>query len=258
MARSPQGDPRLLVEETASAFRGLRLDPGGLVLGCRRIVERHPFCGPLWWLAAHLVTSADPFERSRELADWIVEDPTASRLAREMPEDATVVVIGWPDLIADALVRRGDLRVRVVDSLGEGAPLVRRLERGDLEVDLLDAVGVAPAIADADLVLVEPLASGPESLMARIGSGAAAMAAAHLGVEVWGVLGRGRRLPEGLFQAMSQRIVDTDEPWEEPVETLSWSLVDRVVHAEGSSEPDGLDRSGECPMAAELLRSSPI
>ena len=84
IARSSGADQRVLVAETASALRNLGPDPAGLVVSCRRIVERHPTSGPLWWLCAHLLTSPEPMRTARELAAALDNDPT-------------------PDLLADAL-----------------------------------------------------------------------------------------------------------------------------------------------------------
>ena len=54
VARAQGADSASLVEETAMALGSLRFDPAGLVVACRRIVERHPFNGPLWWLCSGL------------------------------------------------------------------------------------------------------------------------------------------------------------------------------------------------------------
>src|SRR3954454_12116751 len=135
VARSHGGDQRLLVRETAGALRGLGLDPAGLVVACRRIVERHPTSGPLWWLCASLATSTDPFREAWSLADHIEDDPTANQLIELLPEDATVTVVGWPDFAGEALIRRGDLAALVIDSNDNGPSLVRRLERVDIEAD---------------------------------------------------------------------------------------------------------------------------
>src|SRR3954464_975712 len=133
VARSHGGDQRLRVRETAGALRGLGLDPAGLVVACRRIVERHPTSGPLWWLCASLTTSADPFREAWAFAEHIEDDPTANRLVELIPEDATVVVVGWPDLAGEAVIRRGDLMPLVVDSNNAGSSLIRRLQRSDVE-----------------------------------------------------------------------------------------------------------------------------
>ncbi|MBA3289003.1 MAG: hypothetical protein H0U21_13480, partial [Acidimicrobiia bacterium] len=66
VARAQGADAESLVRETAGALRGLGLDPAGLVVACRRIVERHPSCGVLWWLCARMLTSGDAHGASRD------------------------------------------------------------------------------------------------------------------------------------------------------------------------------------------------
>ena len=90
VARAQGADPASLVEETAHALGSLHFDPSGLVVACRRIVERHPFTGALWWLCANVSTSAEPFEAVWELADEIRNDPTGAELGAALPDDALV------------------------------------------------------------------------------------------------------------------------------------------------------------------------
>ncbi|MFY7948390.1 MAG: amidohydrolase family protein, partial [Gemmatimonas sp.] len=129
VARASSADQRLLVRETAGALRGLQFEPAGLVIACRRIVERHPTSGPLWWFCASLLTSARPFEACNQLASEVEHDPTPDHLVDLLPDNATVCVVGWPDLVGDAVMRRGDIRVLAVDADDEGRSFVRRLER---------------------------------------------------------------------------------------------------------------------------------
>src|SRR3954451_3140179 len=118
VARASGADQRVLVHETATALRGLRLEPSGLVTACRRIVERHPTSGPLWWLCAKTLTAADPLAESWCCVQAIEEDPTADLLARALPDDATVCLVGSPTQVAHALSRRGDVMVLAADSHG--------------------------------------------------------------------------------------------------------------------------------------------
>lgn len=65
-----------LVHESAWALGAMASDPQALVLVVRRLVEKHPACGPLWWLGAHVLTAADPVARLRELTADYSDDPT--------------------------------------------------------------------------------------------------------------------------------------------------------------------------------------
>lgn len=261
VARAQGADPASLVEETAHALGSLHFDPSGLVVACRRIVERHPFTGALWWLCANVSTSAEPFEAVWELADEIRHDPTGAELGAALPDDALVATIGDPDVIGDGLIRRGDIRVLALDAGHMATSFVRRLERYDVDVDPVDA-GVAGVVANhADVVLVEAMAVDPERAVVPVGSSTIAAAARSWGTEVWLVAGVGRRLPAGFIDAMVAKVealaVDID-PWDVDVEVLPTSMFTHVVGPHGKVPMGPPAIVAECPMAHELLRHSPI
>jgi hypothetical protein len=261
VARAQGADPASLVEETAHALGSLHFDPSGLVVACRRIVERHPFTGALWWLCANVSTSAEPFEAVWELADEIRHDPTGAELGAALPDDALVATIGDPDVIGDGLIRRGDIRVLALDAGHTATSFVRRLERYDVDVDPVDA-GVAGVVANhADVVLVEAMAVAPERAVVSVGSSTIAAAARSWGTEVWLVAGVGRRLPAGFIDAMVAKVealaVDID-PWDVDVEVLPTSMFTHVVGPHGKVPMGPPAIVAECPMAHELLRHSPI
>ncbi len=246
----------MLVRETATAIAGLNLDPAGLVVACRRIVERHGTSGPLWWLCANLVTSAEPFREAWGLADHIEEDPTADQLVDLLPEAATVCVVGWPDFAGEALIRRGDLNALVIDSNDLGNSLVRRLQRVDVEAEEISPVGTAAAVLGSDLVIVEALAAGPDGALCSIGSHAAAAVAYCAEIPVWIVAGRGRRMPEPMWKAMLQRLDDAADGWDHEVERVPLAMATAIVGHEGLNDPVAASLAAECPMAFELLRTS--
>lgn len=236
----------------------MQFDPSGLVVACRRILERHPECGPLWWLCARLLTSTDPFELTWELADEIDRDPTAGELTVTIPDDATIVTVGWPELALQALVRRGDVTVLACDSRHEASSFVQRLERFDVPCEPVAPEALMGAVGAADLVLVEPLAVSPARVVAPVGSGVAAAVARTLDTPVWIVAGVGRRLPEGLVDAMVERVACAGEPWDLDTDQFATSLVTHVVGPTGIRPADATAFTPDCPMAAELLRASPI
>ena len=177
VARARGADAESLVRETAGALRGLELDPPGLVVACRRIVERHPTCGPLWWLCARMLTSADPMAAARAAIDEIACDRTTDRLVAELPDGATVATVGWPELAGQAVSRRGDVRVLAVDAGHQGSSFVQRLERHEVECELVPTEAAAIATAAADIVLVEAEALDGSRLVAPTGSAILAAAA---------------------------------------------------------------------------------
>ena len=253
VARASDTDQRLLARETATALRGLRLEPSGLVTACRRIVERHPTSGPLWWLCARVLTAAEPFEESWTAVETIESDPTADTLVEHLPEDATVCVVGWPDLVAEAIVRRGDVCVLAVDASG-GVGFARRLQRSNVEAEIVPAAGIGSAAAAADLVVVEASAVGADGVLAPTGSRAAASSAYCAEVPVWLVAGVGRRLPAPMWQHMLDLLADAGDPWELEDEVVPLGLVSHVAGPAGLTCAPGDTATPECPVAYELLR----
>lgn len=254
LARSSGHDQRVLVGETASALRALRMDPPGLVVSCRRIVERHPTSGPLWWLCAHVLTAADPAQAARDLPGLLELDPTPDLLAEALPEGATVLVLGWPDLAGEACLGRGDVSVLAVDVDGEGGSFVRRLERSDVLAEVVEPAGIGAAVLAADLVLVESLAVGGGDLLATRGSRAAASVAYCSEVPVWAVVGRGRCLPDAAFANLAERVADVRVPWQAEADVVPLALASYVAGELGVVPADEAHLSPECPLAHELLR----
>ncbi len=246
----------MLVRETAAALAGvIRVEPAGLVPACRRLVERHLTVGPVWWLAARVLTAADPVAAARLAGAEVDADPTAALLAAALPDDITITVVGWPELTGAGLRRRGDVEVLVGDARGEGSILVRRLvDAGTAAAGVPDA-GVAAAVMVSDLVVLEASVAGPSGILATLGSHNAAAVAAHRGVPVWAVAGVGRVLPGRLWDALLQRVDQGPaEPWDRPVELVPESLLTVVIGPAGAvTAEEGLAQS-TCPVAQELLR----
>ena len=259
VARAHGVDPAALVEETAHALGSLHFDPAGLVVACRRIVERHPFSGPLWWLCANVTTSSEPFEAVWELADQIRSDRTASELAAALPDECDVVTIGDPTVIGSGLARRGDVRVLALDIDHSATSFVRRLERYDVDYEPVDA-GCRRC--------------GHANRRRGVGRGAARwtrhasscrpvrrrspLPRAAWDTPVWAVAGVGRRLPSVYIDAMVDKLgvlaADVDE-WTLDVEVLPARLVTDVVGPHGIMPMGPPAARAECGVAAELLRN---
>lgn len=254
VARAQGADAESLVIETASALRGLGLDPGGLVVACRRIVERHPTSGPLWWLCCRLLTSTDPAAALRRVADEMSDDPTARHVRDGIADDAEVAVVGWPDVAAAALVSRGDVRTLVVDAGHGASAFVRHLDRVEIDNDLVAPEAAALAAARADLVLVECLALDADTAIVPVGSTPLAASASLVGTPVELVAGRGRRLPAAVTAAIVERAMAGDDVGRFEVETLPVTLAARIWGPDGPAT--GV--SPECELAPELLRTSPM
>lgn len=251
----------MLVRETAGALRGLGFDPAGLVVACRRIVERHPTSGPLWWLCASVLAAPDPYRCASALADELEADPTPDVVFEALPDDATVCVIGWPDLAGEALLRRGDIAVLAVDSDDDGfggSAFVRRLQRAEVSAEIVPAAGLGAAVLASDVVMVEALAATATELLAVSASRALASVGYCAEVPVWVVVGRGRCLPAPLFEVMSDRQTDVRVPWDAGAETVPLGLCNWIARPTGIAAvtDSSLSLQPECPMSYELLRSS--
>lgn len=252
VARAGAVDQGELVREAAAALSGLGDDAGGLIMSCRRLLVRHPTAGALWFLCARLLTAGDVRAEAWAATEALEHDATPGHLARLLPDDARLTVVGYPELTALALPRRGDVEVLAVDARGDGAQLARRLRGADVEaIDVPDA-GVAAAVAASGVVLLEASCVGPTGFVAPTGSRAAAAVAKQAGIPVWLVAGMGRALPARLWDAAIAGL-GGDEPWEEAEELVPLDLLDRVVGPDGGRPAADLANRADCAPVAELL-----
>ena len=257
VARAGREEPTLLGREAASALASFGDDPAALVTACRRLVARQPTCGPVWWVAARVLAAADPESEAWRAGDELARDRTAAALAYELPEDATVAVLGRPEVVADALLRRGDVRALVVDVFDEGSSLVSALRRADGDAALVPETGLGAAVAASDVVLLEAETLGPPGLVALSGSAAAA-AVGHLrGVPLWAVAATGRLLPEPLWDAVAAAVAGRDDPWNRLEEIVPLAWVDVVVGPQGAAPAAAAVGHPTCPPAPELARPAP-
>ena len=256
VARAEGAGPSLLTREAAGALASLGDDPAALVTGCRRLVDRHVAMGPVWWLAARVLAAPDPLGEARRAAAELDADPTPSVVAAELPGQTTALVVGWPEQVAQALRRRGDVEVLAVDVDGEGAALARRLGALGGDAADIDPSGLGAAVTVSGVVLLEALSAGPDGFLAAAGSKAAAAVGRVTGVEVWLTVGAGRALPGRLWEAQLARIDSSgEEPWERPYEVVPLGLVDVAVCPDGRLDPAAVPRRADCPVVPELLRA---
>lgn len=200
-----------------------------------------------------MLTGADPGNEARDASEMIQRDKTVRELEHALPGDTGIVVIGSPELASQALNARGDVEVFVADTTGDGYGFVHRLDLNDrLAVDV-PLAGLGSAVGDADLVLLETDALGPDSAICSIGSLTAAAVAAQLDTEVWLVAGVGRCLPAAMWEPLRAMVV-SDEPWEDRHEVVSLDLVDRVVGPGGPVPVAEARFRTDCPVAPELFR----
>jgi translation initiation factor 2B subunit (eIF-2B alpha/beta/delta family) len=255
VARARGVDASSLVREAAMALGSMRVDPANLVIACRRIVERHPELGPVWWLCARLLTSDDASNLAWTLADEIDDDATERYLAAALPDGAVVLTIGWPEVGGAALARRGDVTVWCADSRHQASSFMQRLERCDVECEAIPAESLARAAAAADLVLIDAVAAAPHRILAPVGSHVLAAVAGSVDTPVWLVAGVGRRLPVAYVDAIAERVLAGVDAWDLDIDDLPVGLVTHVVSVDGLTDDPAGGLRPECPFAPELLRT---
>ena len=254
VARAEGAGATLLAREAITALASLGDDLPGLVTGCRRILERHPAVGPLWWASARVLAAEDPVNEAWAAASDLDRDDTAGVLAAHLPDEATVTVIGWPEQAAEALRKRGDLEVLVVDSRDEGPQLVRRLDASGVDAYDVAEAGLGSAVKESAAVVLEAEAVGPDAFAAASGSLAAAAVARGLGIDVWVVAGVGRVLPGRLWDAMVERLDREGDPWDVGTDIVPLEWATWVCGPAGPQPWGDVAKRADCPIPAELLR----
>ena len=255
VARSTGAGPSSLVAEAALALAELGPDPLSLVTACRRLVGRHPSLGPLWWMASRVLCAADPVEEAWRVAGELDADTTAARLAAVLPEDSTILLLGWPEQAVDAVRRRGDVRVLLVSSGGESSGLSRRLKGVGVEVEDVPDAGAGAAATAADVVVLEATAAGPEMFVAAAGSLPAAAVAHAAGLPVWVVAGVGRMVPRGVWASVVARLEGSAaRPWERGMDLVGMAVCDAIAGPDGLTNDVATPRTDAFPVAPELLK----
>jgi len=256
VARSPEGDDSLVAAEAADALASFADDPAGLVIASRRLIERRPAAGPLWWLASRVLCALDPGFEAMDAAADLEGDRTAVALAGDLP-GGTVAIVGWPDQASSALRMRARMggevpvtpdRVVVVPTGRDSWGCVDWLQGHAVDARLLRDGEVVTAGRRCVLALLEASAVGPDSFVATTGSAELAAAAREAKRPVWLVAGVGRILPAPLYDALVKRIAGDDR-----VEVVPLKVVDEIVGPAGPVPRAQLARPA-CPVAAELLR----
>lgn len=265
-----------LVRESAAALVTMADDPMGLLTSCRRLVGRRPGCAPLVWLAARMLTGADPRSEARDAVAEIEADPTGHELDHGLGHGWTVAALGDPDIVGPVLRSRPDLQIVPADAAGLGpdaaADDLDGLGPGaddpgglDAAADDSDGYPLSGAAADpdrlaanagtADVVVLESDCVGPTAALVPPGAVEAADRARASAVPVWLVAGVGRVLPERMWDLATAGLGD-DGPASGGCEFLDLDrLVTRMVTPVGLRAPDRARSRIDCPTAPELFRT---
>jgi hypothetical protein len=228
-------------------------EPNALLTACRRLLDRHPACGPLWWVSARLATAADPLEEGRRAAAELCSDSTSDRIGRQLRVSFTAtdaLVLTSPiELSLPALESSNPYPLRLVAS-----PWSIRRSMRDLSVVSSEVTGWSSDEADdamdgAAVLLVEVLAAGRDAVIVSRGTAAVVQSARTASVPAWAVIGVGRALPDRLFEAARERAADeVDE-----VEMEAFAL---GIGPELTGDPATVAAQVTCPPGPELLRRS--
>ena len=165
-----------------------------------------------------------------------------------------MATVGYPDIAADALVRRGDLTVLAIDAGGGAHALVRRCDRAEVEAHLVPAESALAAIGSADVMLVEADACSADQVVAAMGSGlAVALAAsdAHAGLARRRPRASAARALSG-WRWNAWPAVAGGRAWESEVESFPVSRVTRVAGPDGVVDA-AVAIVAECPFVPELI-----
>lgn len=241
VARADGTPAGVLAAELALSLAELADDRAALVMGARRVVDRHPDLAQIWWVAARVLGADDVVGEALAVAGSIEEDSTAALLAAALPEAATVVSLGWPVVLEEALWSRRDLDVVVLGDAGALGRRLRRCRAGGLLVDDLPLSAVAEALEGAAVLVVEALGVGPHQVRCGGGSAAVLARARASGVPAWLLASTGVALPGRLWGAFLARAAGQSARgpgWEGPSERS---------RSRGGPSPEGLGRTGREP-----------
>jgi hypothetical protein len=260
IARADDEPASSLATEAAYTLGDLsHYEPNAVLTACRRLLDRHPECGPLWWVGAQLVGAGDPFEAARRAGAELCSDATPDRLAEAMRASFTAgdtFVFGLPcDTAVQALNRSRAVSLRIVGS----SWALRRAMRSVYSAGVEGVVGYEvgeeeDAVQGASLVVVEALAAGSGRCLLSPGSVrlVESVLDSGLAVSLWLVAGVGRCLPEPLYRAVAERTTsDVFDGRAEEVDLTNFAL---AVGPEGSCEPARLASHVEPLQGMELLR----
>ncbi len=137
VARSGDASAEWLVPEAAEALRGLIDDHQTLVMGCRKLLEHHAQCGPMWWLCGHLLAARDARAAVDDLLETFLDDPTPLQLSLALA-DVDVAGPTTPLIVQAALAAAPGV---VVADTGRVGSTTTVIDRGSRPIWVVAGVG---------------------------------------------------------------------------------------------------------------------
>lgn len=255
VARATHVPPAILARETALALADFVGDDAGLLIACRRILDRQPTSGPLVWLAAHILGAPNQRQALWNAVEELEEDQTISALAYSLPDNPVVASVGWSEAFSDLARKRGDLAIVLIDTDGSAEYQVDRLIDNGHVVTVVDAEASAQALFEANHVIVNFDALGPDHGLAPMGCFPLVTAASHLQIPVWGLAGTGAALGERMYGGLVRRWNEASAAprYERAREEVPVSLIDKVVTTKGLGSASDAVHQGGCPIVPELF-----
>lgn len=255
VARATHVPADVLARETAMALADFVGDDAGLLIACRRILDRQPASGALVWLAAHVLGAPNQRKALWDAVELLEEDQTPAALAYELPDDATVATVRWSDSISALARKRGDLGFVVVDTDGNAEYQIDRFVDDGQNIVTVDPESMAQGLFEATHLLVTFDALGPVQGLAPMGTFPAAAVAGQIDMPVWGVASMGVALGERMYGGLARRWNEHsgDPRYLRELEEIPVSLIDQVVTTTGLVAPARAVQAGGCPIVAELF-----
>jgi hypothetical protein len=226
-------------------------EPTALLTACRRLLDRHPACGPLWWVSARMAAADDPVEAGRRAAAELSSDATPDRIVKALRASVTasdVVVLTQPfELSLACLASSRPRPIRILGSPWSLRQAVRSLSEVAADITGWASGEEREALDGASVVVIEALAAGPRSALVDPGSATAIRVAMEASVPAWIVIGTGRALPGGLFDAAADRSAGAAE--EVAFEAFALGIGEGVT-----GDAAAVAAQVSCPPGPELLR----
>lgn len=252
IARADDEPASVIASEAAWSLGELGAgDPAAVLTASRRLVERHPACGPLWWACAKLLVADDPLAEAHRVVAEFSSDVVANRLSDALRSNFTasdVLCSTAPaDLLSQALDRRGSYRVRLIGRYFWLRHGLRQIGARADDATGYEAEEMDEALSGAGVLLVEPRLASPAGLLVDLGTGAIAERAAASEIPVWVLLATGHVLPPDLATFALGRAGDG-------FELIEPDVLSRAVDETGLGDLQPALRRAGCPPAPELAR----
>lgn len=233
-------------------------EPAAVLTASRRLVERHPECGPLWWACAQLIAAEDPYEAAGKVSQALVGDAAAVSLARALRREVAssdVVVACVPsDLLRSACNQRRLGGIRLVASYGELRSEIRSFTQGADDVTGYEIEDGEEAFGGASVLCVEPLLASSRGLVVQTGVADVIRMAIDQKVPVWALLAAGRVLPPSIARAAVDLAEAAPPSYGLDLEVVEPAAFAVAVDEEGDSpEVDGALGRVTCPTTPELV-----